>query len=178
MTRDERRMVRTRAGRPANGRRKVGAWRRTAIAGAVVAALAAADRSWPGASDVVPGPVPARVVAVIDGDTIAVRARIWLGQDVETRVRVAGVDAPELRGACPHERALAVAARDFLIAAVGDAVVTLTDIRYDKFGGRVLARVENAEGESLSTLLVSAGLGRAYSGGKRASWCAAARLGP
>ncbi len=178
MARDERRMDKTRAGPPANGRRKVGAWRRATIAGAVVTAIVAADRSWPGASDVVPGPVPARVVAVIDGDTIAVRARIWLGQDVETRVRVAGVDAPELRGACPRERALAVAARDFLVAAVGDAVVTLTDIRYDKFGGRVLARVENAEGENVSTLLVDAGLGRVYSGGKRAPWCAAARLGP
>ena len=171
-------MDKARARPPVNGQRTVGAWRRGAIAGAVVAAIVAADRSWPGASDVVPGPVPARVVAVIDGDTIAVRARIWLGQDVETRVRVAGVDAPELRGACARERALAIAAREFLVATVGDAVVTLTDIRYDKFGGRVLARVENAEGESLSALLISAGLGRVYSGGKRASWCAAARLGP
>ena len=171
-------MDKARAGPSAKGRTTVGAWRRAAIAGAMVAAIVVADRSWPGASDVVPGPVPARVVAVIDGDTITVRARIWLGQDVETRVHVAGVDAPELRGACPRERALAVAARDFLVAAVGDAAVTLTDIRYDKFGGRVLARVENAEGDSLSTLLVSAGLGRVYGGGKRASWCAAARRGP
>ena len=38
MARDERRMDRTRAGRPADGRRKVGAWRRAVIAGAVVAA--------------------------------------------------------------------------------------------------------------------------------------------
>ena len=94
--------------------------------------------------------------------------------------RVASGGARRRRGHGPGRRRpeLAIAARDFLDAAIGDAVVILTDIRYDKFGGRVLARVENAEGESLSSLLVDAGLGRVYSGGKRASWCGAARLGP
>lgn len=153
-------------------------WRRCAVAGAVFAAIVAADQVWPGATDAVPGPVPARVVAVIDGDTITVRARIWLGQEVETRVRLAGVDAPELRGACPRERALAVAARDLVVATVSGAMVTLTDIRYDKFGGRVVARVESVAGENLGSLLVSAGLGRAYDGGKRASWCTATRPSP
>ncbi len=166
------------AARPAaSGRERYRGWRNAAIAGALLAAIAAAGRGWPGAGDVVPGPVPARVVAVIDGDTITVRARIWLGQDVETRVRLTGVDAPELRGACPRERALAVAARDLMVATVGGAEVTLTEIRYDKFGGRVLARVESAAGENLAALLIDAGLGRAYDGGRRASWCDAAALG-
>ena len=31
------------------------------------------------------GPIPARVLAVIDGDTIEVQARIWLGQEINTR---------------------------------------------------------------------------------------------
>ena len=35
----------------------------------------------PGLAEIVPGPIPARIVRVIDGDTIVVRARIWLGQD-------------------------------------------------------------------------------------------------
>ncbi len=42
----------------------------------------------------IPGPILARVVEVIDGDTILVEARIWLDQVVTTRVRLAGVDAP------------------------------------------------------------------------------------
>ncbi len=168
--------MRTRPARGGPTRRHAGTRAVTAVV--LLAAMAAAESGWAGARDVVPGPVPARVVAVIDGDTITVRARIWLGQDVETRVRLAGVDAPELRGACPRERALAVAARDLLVAAVGGAEVTLTEIRYDKFGGRVLAHVESAAGESLSKLLVAAGLGRVYDGGKRDSWCDSARLGP
>ncbi len=44
-------------------------------------------------------------------------------------------------------------------------------MRHDKFGGRVLARVESNAGEDIATLLIAAGLGRPYDGGKRASWC-------
>ena len=54
--------------------------------------------------EIVPGPVPAEVLAVLDGDTLVVRARIWLGQDVETRIRLDGIDAPELKGKCESER--------------------------------------------------------------------------
>ena len=137
--------------------------------GVLLGAASEVGRGWP--RDVVAGPVAARVLAVIDGDTIAVSARIWIGQHVVTRVRIVGVDAPELRGGCPRERALAVEARDFVLDAIDAGVVMLRDIRYDKYGGRVLARVENGNGQDLAALLVAAGLGRAYDGGARASWC-------
>jgi hypothetical protein len=48
-----------------------------------------------------PGPIPAELVRVIDGDTIEVRARIWLDLDLTTRVRLAGIDAPELAWLAP-----------------------------------------------------------------------------
>ena len=48
------------------------------------------------AEDVLPGPIPATIERVVDGDTIDVRARIWLGQEIVVRVRLAGLDAPEL----------------------------------------------------------------------------------
>ena len=122
-------------------------------------------------NDRIPGPVPALVLRVIDGDTIAVRARIWIGQSVDTRVRIVGVDTPELRGECALEIELAAAARELVVEALGDQPVTLRDVRYDKFGGRVLARVESYTGEDIARLLIAAGLGRPYDGGKRAAWC-------
>ena len=122
-------------------------------------------------NDGVSGPVIARVLRVIDGDTIAVRARIWIGQSVETRVRISGVDAPELRGDCALEIELATAARDLVVDVLGDQPAVLLDVRNDKFGGRVLARVESNAGEDIATLLIAAGLGRPYDGGKRTSWC-------
>ena len=68
-------------------------------------------------------------------------------------------------------RELAAAARDFVTARVGGGDVILWDVRYDKFGGRVLARVETGAGADLGSLMIGAGLGRAYDGGKRKPWC-------
>ena len=158
------------------------AWRLPWRTAAGAMALAAGVLAWPlfeaGAQDRLAGPVPAEVISVIDGDTIEVRALIWLGQVVSTRVRLAGIDAPELRGKCARERALAERARAYLLARLGGrledgdrAWVRLRDIRYGKYAGRVLARVETAGGEDLGRRLMAAGLARPYAGRARASWC-------
>ncbi len=124
------------------------AWRLPWWTAAGAIALAAGVLAWPlseaGAQDRLAGPVPAEVLSVIDGDTIEVRAVVWLGQVVSTRVRLAGIDAPELRAKCARERALAERARAYLLARLegGDrSRVRLRDIRYGKYAGRVLARV-------------------------------------
>jgi len=129
------------------------------------------------AAENLPGPVGAQVLRVLDGDTIEVRAHIWLGQEVATRVRLDGVDAPELKGACQHERAMAMRARAYLAARLATAdgspaQVSLSDIRAGKYGGRVLARVRTAGGEDLSHALLAAGLARPYAGEARRPWCA------
>jgi endonuclease YncB( thermonuclease family) len=121
--------------------------------------------------EVLPGPVTARVLRVHDGDTLVVRARIWVGQELEIKVRLAGIDAPELRGRCPAERVLARRARDFLRNRIGAGPVRLNLIQYGKYAGRVLARVETDDGEDLAAMLIAAGLARPYDGGKRGSWC-------
>jgi len=118
-----------------------------------------------------PGPVAADVVRVVDGDTLAVRARIWLDQAVETLVRIEGVDTPELRASCAFERALAEQARDALTRMVEGGVVSLVDVRHDKFGGRVRAVVLDAEGRNVAEGLIAAGVARAYAGGHREPWC-------
>ena len=124
-----------------------------------------------GAVDGLPGPIPARVTEVIDGDTLQVRARIWLGQEVETRVRLDGVDTPELSGGCEESRRLALRARDFVRALAADGRVILSRVSYGKYAGRVLARVRAPGGGDFSEALISAGLARPYGGGRRRSWC-------
>jgi len=123
------------------------------------------------ARDMVAGPVPAQVVEVSDGDTLRVRARIWLDQDLLIWVRLDGVNSPEIRGKCAQEREMAVRALALVNAAVESGRVMLRNIHYGKYAGRVLARVETSGGEDLNTLLLEAGLARAYDGGKRLSWC-------
>ena len=125
----------------------------------------------PGLAEIVPGPVPARVLRVIDGDTIVVRARIWLGQDINTQVRLDGVDAPEMNGKCESERQLAIKARNFIVAMTAGGAVVLRQIHYGKYAGRVVARVYSQDDKDFSKALLQAGLGRAYEGRRRASWC-------
>jgi micrococcal nuclease len=126
------------------------------------------------ASEILHGPIPAQVMRVIDGDTIEVRARIWLGQEVEIKVRLDGADAPELKGRCAAERQRAQEARAFVERRIGGQPVALSDVRYDKFGARVVARVADASGANLSDALVARGLAHPYDGkAHRAPWCAA-----
>jgi endonuclease YncB( thermonuclease family) len=131
------------------------------------------------AGERLPGPIGAQVLRVIDGDTLEVSAHIWLGQDVATRVRLAGIDAPELQGGCRHEREMAARARAHVLARLAPAAgsparVSLYDINLDKYGGRVLARVLTADGEDLGLSLLAAGLARPYAGRGRRSWYAGA----
>jgi micrococcal nuclease len=116
------------------------------------------------------GPVTAEVVRVIDGDTLTVRAHIWIGQELTTNVRLLGVNAPELSAHCEEERALAEAARQFLAERLEGRSVTLRDIALDKYGGRILARVEDTAGDVAAALL-AARLVVPYDGGRRGSWC-------
>ncbi len=154
-------------GRPHEARRRI------AILGAASVALAlavlpAGVRARP--AETVAGPVAARVLRVIDGDTIEVAARIWLGQELTVKVRLAGIDAPEMHGHCDRERSLARAARALVARKVG-AAVRLSAIRRDKYGGRVVARVAVRGGHDLSDTLLAGGLAHRYSGGHKLPWC-------
>lgn len=145
--------------------------RRIARAGAAVAVAATLVPAAVTARDVLSGPYRAKVERVVDGDTLAARVTVWLGQEIEVLVRVRGIDAPELRGDCDSEELRAAEATAALAGLVGDGVVTLTAIEGDKFFGRVLANVATAEGDDAGTALLAGGFVRAYDGGPRRGWC-------
>lgn len=115
------------------------------------------------------GPYPARVERVVDGDTLVVVVEVWPELTVRARLRLAGIDAPELRAPAACERRLAEAARAEALAWVarGPVAVTLTD--RDKYG-RALGRVHR-DGADLAETLMAAGLARPYDGGRRRPWC-------
>jgi micrococcal nuclease len=154
------------------------AWSLPGLAGALLLLAAASDEAGSNspvlrvAADGLEGPVSAVVQRVVDGDTIEVRAAIWLGETLTVRVRIDGVDAPELKARCPEERQLALEARDFLVRRLDGAAVKLTQVGYDKYGGRVRTHVTDARGDVANALLAS-GLARPYHGERREPWCAA-----
>jgi micrococcal nuclease len=113
----------------------------------------------------------AEVLRVIDGDTFEARVRIWPGMDVTTKVRLRGIDAPEMHARCGAERTKAMAARAALARILSEGAVGIAGVAQDKYGGRVDADVSTAVTADVSAVMLSRGLARRYSGGRRQSWC-------
>lgn len=153
-----------------NGRFLLGAWV-TLVCAVVPVRLAARER--------LAGPVEAYVDRVIDGDTFAVRARIWIGQEVLVSVRLRGVDAPELfRPKCAEELSRAKEAQTYLRALIDGRMVRLTEIENDKFAGRVDAVVTLPDARDLRDVLIASGHGLPYDGGTHPSFCSAEAKDP
>ncbi|MDI1229123.1 MAG: nuclease [bacterium] len=123
------------------------------------------------AKDVLAGPLTGQVLAVLDGDTVTVRLHIWIGQDIETHVRINGIDTPEKRGKCLSERARAEQSRRALAQLLADGKIQLRDIRHEKYAGRVLATATSSDGTPVAEYLIGKNLARPYAGGKRLGWC-------
>lgn len=110
-----------------------------------------------------------------DGDTIYIRMPGLPDPIAEMSVRVAGIDTPEIRGACEVEKAAAKIARNRVRQLLDDAGLTNTPVQFcnpewGRYGGRVVAWV--AIGNTwLHELLIGEGLARPYDGGERAGWC-------
>lgn len=151
----------------------------TGFAAASLVAPVSADRAVPSPPTANAGLLPAKwrgghpaeVLRVIDGDTFEARVRVWPGLDITTKVRLRGIDAPEVHGRCESERSSAVAAREALARILNEGSVGIARVSNDKYGGRVDAEVSTAQTEDVAAALLTAGMVRAYSSGRRRSWC-------
>jgi endonuclease YncB( thermonuclease family) len=114
---------------------------------------------------------PAEVLRVIDGDTFEARVNLWPGLAITTRVRLRGIDAPELRAHCAEEFSKADAARQALKVLLDQGEVGISHVTLDKYGGRVVANASTAATPDVSSALLSAGHARRYDGGRRQPWC-------
>ena len=115
---------------------------------------------------------PVDVIRTIDGDTFDARVHLAPGQDVMTRVRLRGIDAPELKAACPEELRMAEAASSALRDLLGQGEVAIYHIGPDKYQGRVVADVATRRTGNVSAALITGGYVRSYNGGHRNGWCA------
>jgi endonuclease YncB( thermonuclease family) len=89
-----------------------------------------------------------------------------------TRVRLRGIDAPEMKAACAEEYRMAQAAGDALRKLLGEGEVTIFNIGPDKYNGRVVADVATRQTPNVSEALLNGGHARRYGGGHRGGWCA------
>src|SRR6266516_2849348 len=115
---------------------------------------------------------PVDVIRTIDGDTFEARVHLSPGVEPTTRIRLRGIDAPELKASCPEELQMAEAATGALRGLLGQGDVAIFNIGPDKYGGRVVADVATKRTSNVSTAMLAAGHARSYGGGHRNGWCA------
>lgn len=95
-----------------------------------------------------------RYTCVVDGDTVWIRGE---------KIRVLGIDAPEMAGKCPAERALARQSRDRLVTLLRARPVTIERKGTDRYG-RTLARLGD-----VGEVLMREGLAHRWP--DRKGWC-------
>ena len=113
----------------------------------------------------------AKVLWTVDGDTFDARVAIAPKVQITTRVRLRGIDAPELKAACAREFQLAEAATAALRNLLRDGDVTLSNVGPDKYAGRIDADVSTVRTPNVSAALIAGGYVRRYDGGRRGGWC-------
>lgn len=113
------------------------------------------------------------VIGIYDGDTFYIRMAGLPPELSRIGVRVRGIDTAEMRGKCDFERRTAAGAKAYttrMLKLSGNRV-TLRNLKWDKYGGRVDADVYLANGQKLSDLMIMQSYARPYVGGKRTGWC-------
>ncbi|MGV7215281.1 thermonuclease family protein [Bradyrhizobium sp. UFLA05-112] len=111
------------------------------------------------------------VIRTIDGDTFLARVHQRNGRDLVGRVRLRGIDAPEMRASCREELDKAEAATDALRKLLGQGGVVIYNLGPEKYG-RILADVATTRTANVSAALLAGGYARSYNGGHREGWCA------
>lgn len=106
----------------------------------------------------------ARISKVYDGDTV--HAIFKVGNSYcKFKVRLSGIDTPEIKTKDADEKKRALEARDWLHTKVFGKIVTLKCKEFDKYG-RLLADII-CDGTCLNQKMIDLNLGYAYDGGTK-----------
>jgi len=114
---------------------------------------------------------PASLVRVVDGDTVDIRFSIWADIVLEKRIRIKGIDAPEMRPrkGTKEERVKekedAISAKIFVKQLLGDYPENMllevdADYPTDSFGrvlGDLILYLDEERSQTLSSFLLNSG---------------------
>lgn len=117
-------------------------------------------------------PVPAIAGYIIDGDTFSAKVKLENDASVSVRVRILGIDAPELSGECDKETEWAHRSRNRLVELLPEnSEIYLVNVKDDKYLGRIDANVKLSDGRDVGEIMLRENMAIPYSGGKRQPWC-------
>ena len=103
--------------------------------------------------------VTARIVDCYDGDTVTA---IFRFQQIyyQFKIRLFGIDTPEIRTRDLEEKRLGYEARDFVRNLILDKIVTIECLPFDKYG-RILGTIWH-KGVCINELLLKNGMAKKY----------------
>jgi endonuclease YncB( thermonuclease family) len=108
-----------------------------------------------------------KVISIYDGDTLRVNIDSFpdiVGKNI--RIRIKGIDAPEIKGKCQTEIDLAIMARDYLRNAINQSSqIELRNMERGKYF-RIVGELY-IDGENISKGLIKEKLANIYQGGKK-----------
>ena len=112
----------------------------------------------------------AKLMRVVDGDTIDAEIDLGFNIFIKERIRFAGIDTPESRTRNKHEKSWGMAAKcrviDLLNGDNSEFVLTTKIQKKGKFG-RILGSIVLNDGTEVSEVLLSEKLAIPYEGGNK-----------
>jgi endonuclease YncB( thermonuclease family) len=108
------------------------------------------------------------VQEVIDGDTYHITFFIK-STPITLKLRVWGVDTPELSSKNLVEKQAAIKVKNILVKRIEGKYVKCELMKWDKYGGRVVGKMF-LDDQSLTDVLLSYNLGKVYKGATKEDW--------
>lgn len=114
----------------------------------------------------------AEVLSVYDGDTVTLMIDQGMKHFARVKVRMIGIDTPEIRTKDLEEKKRGYEAKDYLKSRIEGKTIIVQTLKKGKFGrwlGVMWDYTEDADdlGESLNDEMIRVGHAKAYDGGKR-----------
>lgn len=104
--------------------------------------------------------IRAKCIDVYDGDTITVIFKLYGSKYYQFKIRLYGIDTPEIRTRDADEKTRGLQARDYVRSKILDTIITLERKGFDKYG-RILGIVWY-NGTCLNRELCKLGLAKIY----------------
>jgi micrococcal nuclease len=113
----------------------------------------------------------AKVLKIIDGDTIDVVIDLGFNLSITQTVRFSEIDTPELhKTKNPLEKTAGIIVKQFLENVILNKEIFVKTIKYDDKYGRYLAEVFTDSGIHINSLLLAKGYANKYDGGTKVDW--------
>jgi micrococcal nuclease len=102
----------------------------------------------------------AKIINIVDGDTVDAEIDLGFKLKITHRLRLIGIDTPELTAPDPQLRQLAQIAKDYMVEKLLNQTVKINTYKADSFG-RYLAEIY-IESFSVNDYLIESGMAKKW----------------